>query len=75
MVEKSIEVLKENKTAVITGAAVAGVSIVVATASHLHRKHVAKKREKQALQSIGFILGCLCDGDKQETEKTEETTE
>lgn len=75
MVEKSIEVLKENKTAVITGAAVAGVSIVVATISHLHRKHVAKKREEQALQSIGFILGCLCSENEQEPEKIEETTE
>lgn len=75
MVEKSIEVLKENKTAVITGAAVAGVSIAVATISRLHRKHVAKKREEQALRSIGFILGCLCSEDDQEPEKTEETTE
>lgn len=76
MIEKPIKVLKENKTAVITGVTVAGISIAVAGISSLHRKHVAKKREEQSLKSIGFILGCLCDGDEQEQEtKAEETIE
>lgn len=68
--------MKENKTAVITGATVASISIAVAGISSLHRKHVAKKREEQALKSIGFILGCLCDEDEQEQEtKPEDITE